>query len=72
MEEDAYWLVPHGFLGLLSQTLQDHQPRGGASHSELRNPPPPPLSILDQENAQATPVCVKLTQTKQLKVPGRA
>jgi hypothetical protein len=35
----AYWLAPHGLLGLLSYRTQDHQPRDGTTHNGLGPPP---------------------------------
>ena len=43
----AYWLAPHGLLGLLSYRTRDHQPRDGTAHHGLG---PPPL-ITNGENA---------------------
>jgi hypothetical protein len=28
---DAYWTAPHGLLSLLSESFQDHMPRGGTT-----------------------------------------
>jgi hypothetical protein len=45
----AYWLVPQGFLSLLSYTTQDHSPRSDTTHSGLG----PPASVLNQETGQS-------------------
>lgn len=46
----AYWLAPHGLLGLLPYTSQGYQPR---SHT-IHNRPGPPTSTIDRDNiAQA-------------------
>jgi hypothetical protein len=34
----AYWLAPHDWLGLLSYSTQDHQPRDGTTHNGLAPP----------------------------------
>lgn len=34
----AYWFVPHGSLGLLFYTPQDHLPGNGVTHSSLGLP----------------------------------
>jgi hypothetical protein len=31
----AYWLAPHNLPSLLSYRTQDHQPRGGPTHSGM-------------------------------------
>ena len=33
-----YWLAPHGLLSLLSYRTQDHQPKGGPTHSGINSP----------------------------------
>jgi hypothetical protein len=35
----AHWLVPHGFLSLISYTTKDNQPRDGPTDSEMGHPP---------------------------------
>lgn len=45
--EAAYWFSPQGLLGLLSCSIQDHQPKDDIAHSEMSLS----LSIINQENA---------------------
>lgn len=43
---DAYWLVPHGSLSLLSSITRNHLSSGDSTHSERGLP----TSTYDQEN----------------------
>jgi hypothetical protein len=35
MKGTAFWIVPHGFLSLLSSRTQDHQPKNSTTHRIL-------------------------------------